>query len=201
MTALVLDAGALIALDRNDRSVWAMLRNAADDSAEVSVPAGVIAQAWRDGGRKALLARALGHCDEVPLDGPLARATGLLCGCAGTADIVDASRRPDRGRSIAERSGGPGHLRPHRPPTLASDARRVSPPGRRLTSSDQSRRDSRAPALGRSRVAHGNRSACFGGGGMCGAQPGCALWGCRRTCDRCRLRTRLERRPPTPTSS
>lgn len=90
MTALVLDAGALIALDRNDRSVWAMLRNAADDSAEVSVPAGVIAQAWRDGGRKALLARALGHCDEVPLDGPLARATGLLCGCAGTADIVDA---------------------------------------------------------------------------------------------------------------
>jgi hypothetical protein len=91
MTALVLDAGALIALDRNDRSVWAMLRNAADDSAEVSVPAGAIAQAWRDGSRQALLARALSHCDEVGLDGPLARATGLLCGQAGTADIVDAS--------------------------------------------------------------------------------------------------------------
>ncbi len=28
MTALVLDTGALIALDRNDRTVWAMLRNA-----------------------------------------------------------------------------------------------------------------------------------------------------------------------------
>jgi hypothetical protein len=91
MTALVLDAGSLIALDRNDRSVWAMLRNAADDSAEVSVPAGVIAQAWRDGSRQALLARALSHCDEVPLDGPVARATGVLCGRAGTADIVDAS--------------------------------------------------------------------------------------------------------------
>jgi hypothetical protein len=91
MTTLVLDAGALIALDRNARSVWAMLRNAADDSAEVSVPAGVIAQAWRDGRRQALLARALAHCDEVPLDGPLARATGLLCGVAGTADIVDGS--------------------------------------------------------------------------------------------------------------
>jgi hypothetical protein len=91
MTALVLDAGALIALDRNDRTVWAMLRNAADDSAEVSVPAGVIAQAWRDGRRQALLARALAHCDEVPLDGPLARAAGTLCGQAGTADIVDAS--------------------------------------------------------------------------------------------------------------
>ena len=46
MTTLVLDTGALIALDRNDRSVWAMLRNAAGDSAEVSVPAGVIARVW-----------------------------------------------------------------------------------------------------------------------------------------------------------
>jgi hypothetical protein len=91
MTALVLDTGALNALDRNDRTVWAMLRNAADDSAQVSVPAGVIAQAWRDGSRQALLSRALTHCDEVPLEGSLARATGLLCGRAGTADIVDAS--------------------------------------------------------------------------------------------------------------
>ena len=91
MSALVLDTGALIALDRNDRTVWAMLRNAADDSAQVSVPAGVVAQAWRDGSRQALLSRALTHCDEVPLEGSLARATGLLCGRAGTADIVDAS--------------------------------------------------------------------------------------------------------------
>lgn len=91
MTALVLDTGALIALDRNDRKVWAMLRNAADDSTQVSVPAGVVAQSWRDGSRQALLARALVHCDEVPLEGALARATGLLCGRAGTADIVDAS--------------------------------------------------------------------------------------------------------------
>ncbi len=91
MTALVLDAGALIALDHNDRTVWAMLRNAADDTSEVSVPAGAIAQAWRDGARQALLARALKHCDEVPLDGPVARASGILCGDASTADIVDAS--------------------------------------------------------------------------------------------------------------
>jgi hypothetical protein len=38
MTALLLDAGALIALDRNDRSVWAMLRNAADDATPVFDP-------------------------------------------------------------------------------------------------------------------------------------------------------------------
>lgn len=91
MTTLVLDTAALIALDRNDRMAWAMLRNATDDSALVSVPAGVVAQAWRDGGRQALLSRALTHCDEVPLEGALARAAGLLCGRAGTADIVDGS--------------------------------------------------------------------------------------------------------------
>jgi hypothetical protein len=91
MIRLVLDAGALIALDRNDRAVWAMLRNAADEMSEVSVPTGAIAQAWRDGARQALLARALKHCDEVPLDGPLARASGVLCGRASTHDIVDAS--------------------------------------------------------------------------------------------------------------
>lgn len=91
MTALVLDAGALIALDRNDRAAWAMLRVAADNASTVQVPAGAIAQAWRDGRRQALLSRALAHCDEVPLDGVVARAAGLLCGRAGTADVIDAS--------------------------------------------------------------------------------------------------------------
>lgn len=91
MTALVLDAGALIALDRNDRTAWAMLRIAADDAYTLQVPAGVIAQAWRDGRRQALLARALAHCNEVPLDGPLARAAGLLCGQASTTDVIDAT--------------------------------------------------------------------------------------------------------------
>jgi len=91
MTALVLDTGALIALDRNDRSIWAMLRVASDDACAVAVPAGVIGQAWRDGARQALLARALQHCDEIALDGLLARASGILCGQTGTADIIDAT--------------------------------------------------------------------------------------------------------------
>lgn len=68
-----------------------MLRVAADDASAVQVPAGAIAQAWRDGRRQPLLSRALAHCDEVAIDGALARAAGLLCGRSGTADIVDAS--------------------------------------------------------------------------------------------------------------
>jgi hypothetical protein len=91
MTTLVLDTGALIALDRNERSVWAMLRVASDDGSPVAVPAGVIGQAWRDGARQALLARALQHCDEIALDGALARASGILCGQTGTADVIDAT--------------------------------------------------------------------------------------------------------------
>lgn len=91
MTALVFDAGGLIALDRDDRSVWALLRVAVDDGDDVVAPTGAIAQAWRNGARQARLVRALQHCDEVPLDGPLARASGTLCAQSKTADIVDAS--------------------------------------------------------------------------------------------------------------
>lgn len=91
MSGLVLDAGALIALDRNDREVWALLRVATDQAHLVQVPAGAIAQAWRDGRRQVLLSRALRHCDEVALDGATARAAGLLCGRSDTTDIVDAS--------------------------------------------------------------------------------------------------------------
>jgi len=90
VTALVLDAGALIALDRDDRSTWAMLRIAADAGENVHVPTAVIAQAWRDGRRQVLLVRALRHCHEMPLDGRLARAAGLLCGQASTSDVIDA---------------------------------------------------------------------------------------------------------------
>ena len=91
MTALVLDSGALIALDRNDRATWAILRVACDEGDSIRVPAGAIAQAWRDGSRQVLLGRALKYCEEIALDGPVARAAGLLCGRTGTADVIDAS--------------------------------------------------------------------------------------------------------------
>ena len=57
------------------------------------IPAGVIAQTWRDGRRQARLSRLLGSpiCDVVPLDDHAARAVGQLCGVAGTADVIEAS--------------------------------------------------------------------------------------------------------------
>jgi hypothetical protein len=57
------------------------------------VPAGVVAQAWRGSSRQARLARflAIDAVSVVVLDEPEARAAGVLCGNAGTADVVDAS--------------------------------------------------------------------------------------------------------------
>ena len=88
---LVLDTGALIALDRGDDRTWAALRAATRDSQAVQVPVGALAQAWRGGSRQALLARALKECDEIPLSGRTARQVGELCGQTRTDDVIDAS--------------------------------------------------------------------------------------------------------------
>ena len=88
---IVLDAGALIALDRGDRDTWSRLRTAFQNGDRVRAPAGVIGQARRDPNRQVLLSRALKQCDEVPLDGSSARASGRLCGHTDTADVIDAS--------------------------------------------------------------------------------------------------------------
>lgn len=49
MSALVLDAGALIAVDRNDRAMLARLRAAERHGLELRTNAMVVAQVWRDG--------------------------------------------------------------------------------------------------------------------------------------------------------
>lgn len=93
MPGVTLDTGALIAIERGDRRLQALLDEAAAASADLAVPAGVIAQAWRGSSRQARLARflALSSVTVVVLDELEARAAGVLCGRAGTADVVDAS--------------------------------------------------------------------------------------------------------------
>ena len=90
---ITLDAGALIALDRGDKRVMALLDRAMAQRLKLQVPSGVVGQAWRDGRIQATLARFL-RIDEVeviPLDEQLARACGELCGLTETADMIDAS--------------------------------------------------------------------------------------------------------------
>lgn len=91
--SLVLDAGALIAVERGGRRVATLLEVARRDGRAVVIPAGVVAQVWRGGSRQARLARLLG-AHEVSVEAlthGVARAAGVLCGAAGTSDVVDAS--------------------------------------------------------------------------------------------------------------
>jgi hypothetical protein len=55
-----------------------------------SVPAPVIAQAWRNGVKQALLARFLHGCDRVDFTSQTAYAVGELLAAPGSADVVDA---------------------------------------------------------------------------------------------------------------
>jgi len=90
---ITLDAGALIALDRGDKRLIALLNRALALCLPLRVPSGVVGQAWRNGRIQVTLARFLriGEVEIIPLDEQLARACGELCGAAGTADIIDAS--------------------------------------------------------------------------------------------------------------
>jgi len=93
MAGLTLDAGALIAFERNDRRIVALLAQAIHHRRAILVPAGVVGQVWRDGRRQARLARLLATNDvEIEaLDDRRAREAGQLCGACGTSDVVDAS--------------------------------------------------------------------------------------------------------------
>lgn len=53
---VTLDTGALIALDRGDRRMIALLDRALAQRRNFRIPAGVVAQAWRDGGIQVALA-------------------------------------------------------------------------------------------------------------------------------------------------
>lgn len=87
---LVLDAGALIALERDGDRIGRLLPRAASGRA-LLVPATVLAQVWR-GTRQVRLARllALPLVTVVPLDALTARGVGSLLAMSGTRDVVDA---------------------------------------------------------------------------------------------------------------
>ena len=92
MSALVLDAGAFVAVDRGDRAMIARLRSARQHEIEIRTSAIVVAQVWRNpAGRQAQLARLLRAVDIRPVDERLARDAGVLIGRAGSADPIDAT--------------------------------------------------------------------------------------------------------------
>jgi rRNA-processing protein FCF1 len=90
---VVLDAGALIAFERGSARMRALLREALGADARIVIPAGVLAQVWRDPLKQVVLG-ALSRATTtavVSLDQVLAEAAGVLCGKRKTSDIIDAS--------------------------------------------------------------------------------------------------------------
>jgi hypothetical protein len=92
VSGVTFDAGGLIALDRNDRQVLALVARAAERGMRITIPATALAQAMRNPARQARLSRLIRQAgtDLVALDGPDATAVGLLLAGTATADVVDA---------------------------------------------------------------------------------------------------------------
>jgi hypothetical protein len=89
---LILDSGALVALERDDRAMWRRYKAARLAGMVPLSHGGVIGQAWRGGGpRQARLAAALKGIDVRPLDERLGRAAGELLAITGASDVVDAA--------------------------------------------------------------------------------------------------------------
>lgn len=85
------DTGALIAAERSDRRIWARHVALLAQDVVPTVPAPVLAQAWRGGSRQAALSRLLATCEIEPLTEDQARKVGALIGTAGNADLTDAT--------------------------------------------------------------------------------------------------------------
>jgi hypothetical protein len=103
MPGVTLDAGGLIALDRDDRRVVVLLARARETGAQVTVPASALAQAIRRPERQARLSRLIRQpgTDVIALDRVDATHVGRLLAASGTSDIADAhvvicARRADQ---------------------------------------------------------------------------------------------------------
>jgi len=89
---VVLDAGALLAIERGDRKLLAIVNRERLAGRLPITHGGVIGQVWRGGdGRQANLARVLPGVEVAALDDDLGRQAGVLLGRAGQADVIDAA--------------------------------------------------------------------------------------------------------------
>ena len=88
----ILDSGALIALEGNDRRMWRRLKGSLQAASPPKTHGGVVAQVWRGGTRRqARLATALQAVEIVPLDDGLGRRAGVLLAQSGLPDAIDAA--------------------------------------------------------------------------------------------------------------
>jgi predicted nucleic acid-binding protein len=90
VAGLTLDAGALIAYERDDPRIREILAVAFRRGLVPTVPAIALAEVWRGDANDAPLARLLKACAVEPLDEPRARAAGSLRRRVKGATTIDA---------------------------------------------------------------------------------------------------------------
>jgi len=91
MTALVLDAGALIAVDRGDPVMYKKIRDAMRVGTPVRTNPNAVAQVWRNGAKQSRLARLLRDIKVEPITREDGYRAGGLLGATRTKDVVDAT--------------------------------------------------------------------------------------------------------------
>lgn len=90
--SVILDAGALVAIERGDLHLWAIVRRELAAGRAPLTHGGVVGEMWRGGGgRRARLASILDGLDIRAIDGSLGRRAGALLGRARRSDVIDAS--------------------------------------------------------------------------------------------------------------
>jgi hypothetical protein len=88
----ILDAGALLAVERGDRDLAARIKREWLAGNPTATHGGVVGQVWRGGsGRQVPLARIIEFVTVHGLDALLGRRAGLLLARSGGADVIDAA--------------------------------------------------------------------------------------------------------------
>lgn len=90
MSAIVYDAGALIAAEDGVERMWALHQRALARGVQPVVPATVLAEVWRGGRRQHRLGLFVQSCDVESFSEQSARAAGVLLSVAPHG-VVDAS--------------------------------------------------------------------------------------------------------------
>jgi hypothetical protein len=90
--SLVLDAGALVAVERVHRDTVALIKQELLHGRAPLTHGGIVGQVWRGGrGRQVNLARLLPALDVTPLAVTLGRRAGVLLAATRTDDVMDAA--------------------------------------------------------------------------------------------------------------
>ncbi|MGH3687180.1 MAG: hypothetical protein ACRDRU_02445 [Pseudonocardiaceae bacterium] len=89
---LVLDAGALLAVERGSRALATSIKRERLAGRAPVTHGGVVGQVWRgESGRQAGVAQLLPHIEIVSLDGELGKRAGVLLREACGSDVIDAA--------------------------------------------------------------------------------------------------------------